>query len=340
MAMKLTDFDYPLPKKLIAQSPAVPRSSSSLMVVNGRGIEHRRFYNLVDYLEKGDVLVVNNSKVLPARLFGRKKTGGKVDCLIVKREGKGAICLLRGKNIAAGTKISFEDGALSGLVKEKQNDRFLVEFDSDNLPGVLNRIGRAPTPPYIKKLAHMKQYQTVYAKSDGSIAAPTAGLHFTDGLLKKIEKKGVKVAKVTLHVGLGTFAPVKVKDVQKHKMEAEYFKINKKDAKQINNRKGRLVPVGTTTVKTLESACDDSGIVHPASGWSELFIYPGHKFRAHIDALLTNFHLPKSTLLMLVCAYAGKNETFNAYQIAVKKKYRFYSFGDAMLINHPPVSRA
>lgn len=337
MATKLVDFDYHLPKKLIAQSPIVPRNSSSLMVLNGRGVEHRKFYNLVDYLEEGDVLVVNESRVLPARLFGRKKTGGKVDCLIVKREGKEALCLLRGKNIDAGTEISFEGGALSGLVKEKLNDKFLVEFDSKNPLKILNCIGRPPTPPYIKKAARMKQYQTVYAKRDGSIAAPTAGLHFTEGLLKELEEKGVKIASVTLHIGPGTFASVKVNEIRRHRMEPEYFEIDRKDASQINNRKGGLVAVGTTTVKALESACDDSGTVHPASGWSDLFIYPRYKFKAPIDAFLTNFHLPKSTLLMLVCAYAGKDEIFNAYQTAIKKRYRFYSFGDAMFIHHGPL---
>jgi len=293
----------------------------------------------VDYLEKGDVLVVNNSKVLPARLFGKKATCGAVECLIVKREGSDALCLLRGKNIRAGTRISFEDGALTGTVKEKTDDKFIVEFDSPNLKKIIKKIGRAPTPPYIKKEANMRQYQTVYAKNDGSIAAPTAGLHFTDGLLKKIEKKGVKIANVTLHVGLGTFAPVKENDVRKHRMESEFFKINKKDADKINKKKGRLVAVGTTTVKTLESACGDDGTVMPMSGPSDLFIYPGYKFKAPIDALLTNFHLPKSTLLMLVCAYAGKDEIFDAYKKAVKRKYRFYSFGDAMLINHGAVSK-
>ena len=339
MAMDLEDFDYHLPKKLIAQSPTVPRNSSSLMVLNRREIEHRKFYSLIDYLEKGDVVVVNDSRVLPARIFGRKKTGGKVDCLIVEREGKEALCLLKGKNIDTGTEISFEGGALSGLVKKRLNDKFLVEFDSENIKRILNRIGRAPTPPYIKKEARMKQYQTVYAKKDGSIAAPTAGLHFTYGLLKKLEKKGVKVASVTLHIGLGTFAPVKINEIHKHRMEPEYFKIDQKDASRINNRKGRLVAVGTTTVKALESACDNNGIIHPASGWSELFIYPSYKFKAPIDAFLTNFHLPKSTLLMLVCAYARKDEIFNAYQIAIKKGYRFYSFGDAMFIHHAPLCK-
>jgi S-adenosylmethionine:tRNA ribosyltransferase-isomerase len=337
MALKLEDFDYRLPKSLIAQSPMVPRNASNLMVLGGGEIEHRKFYGLVDYLEKGDVLVVNNSKVLPARLFGRKSTGGKVECLVVEISGKEGMCLLRGKNIRSGTKLSFEDRALAGGVKEKVDDKFVVEFDSANLKKVLNKIGRAPTPPYIKKLANMHQYQTVYAKNDGSIAAPTAGLHFTDGLLKKIEKKGVKIANVTLHVGLGTFAPVKENKINNHEMEAEFFKINKKDAEKINNRRGRLIAVGTTTVKTLESACDDDGTVMPASGPSDLFIYPGYKFKAPIDALLTNFHLPKSTLLMLVCAYAGKKEIFEAYELAVKQKYRFYSFGDAMLINHGAV---
>jgi S-adenosylmethionine:tRNA ribosyltransferase-isomerase len=222
-------------------------------------------------------------------------------------------------------------------VTEKTDDKFTVEFDSPDLKEILNRVGRAPTPPYIKKEADMRQYQTIYAKEDGSIAAPTAGLHFTGGLLSKIEKKGVKIANVTLHVGLGTFAPVKENKINNHKMEAEFFKINEKDADKINNRKGRLIAVGTTTVKTLESACDDDGVIRPSSDWSELFIYPGYKFKAPIDALLTNFHLPKSTLLMLVCAYAGKKEIFDAYQEAVERKYRFYSFGDAMLINHGAV---
>lgn len=337
MGSRLQDFDYLLPNELIAQSPMVPRNASSLMVLNKGEIEHRKFYNISDYLEAGDVLVVNNSKVLPARLLGKKSTGGRVDCLLVKSEGNEALCLLRGKNIRAGTRISFENGALSGTVKEKKEEKFLVEFDSLNLKKIINEVGRVPTPPYIKKEAQMKQYQTVYAKNDGSIAAPTAGLHFTKGLLEKIEKKGVEVAKVTLHVGLGTFAPVKENNIKNHEMEAEFFKINKKDANMINKRKGRLVAVGTTTVKTLESAYDENGNVLPAFGWSELFIYPSYKFKAPIDALLTNFHLPKSTLLMLVCAYAGKKEIFKAYEEAVKRKYRFYSFGDAMLINHEAV---
>ena len=337
MAMKLEDFDYRLPKALIAQSPMVPRNASNLMVLGDGKIEHKKFYNIVDYLERGDVLVVNNSKVLPARLFGKKSTGGKVECLVVEISGKEATCLLRGKNIHAGTKISFEGDALSGTVKEKQNDKFLIEFHSSNLKKILNKVGRAPTPPYIKREANMRQYQTVYAKNDGSIAAPTAGLHFTGGLLKKIEKRGVKIANVTLHVGLGTFAPVKENVIKNHRMEAEFFKINKKDADKINKRKGRLIGVGTTTVKTLESACSEDGTVMPASGPSDLFIYPGYKFKAPIDALLTNFHLPKSTLLMLVCAYAGKKEIFRAYKEAVERKYRFYSFGDAMLINRGAV---
>lgn len=335
--MKLADFDYSLPKNLIAQSPAVPRSSSRLMVLSGVGIEHRKFYNFIDYLEAGDVLVVNDSRVLPARLSGRKKTGGKVDCLIVKREGNFALCLLRGKNLAAGTKISFEGGILSGIVKGKEGDKFLVEFDSDDLEHVLDRVGRVPTPPYIKKEANMKQYQTVYAKNSGSIAAPTAGLHFTEELIKALEEKGVKIAYVTLHVGPGTFAPVKAEDIYGHTMAPEYFSIDGEDAALINNREGRLIAVGTTTVKTLESACDDNGIVQPVSGWSELFICPPYKFKAPIDALLTNFHLPKSTLLMLVCAYAGRAEIFNAYEAAIEAGYRFYSFGDAVLICHAPL---
>jgi S-adenosylmethionine:tRNA ribosyltransferase-isomerase len=337
MGLLLDDFNYHLPKKLIAQSPMVPRNASSLMVLDSGEIEHRKFYNAVDYLKAGDVLVVNNSKVVPARLFGKKSTGGKVECLVVERNESDTVCLLKGKNIRRGTRMSFGDGALAGVVKEKVDDKFIVEFDSRNLKKTLDRIGLAPTPPYVKKVASMHQYQTIYAKEDGSIAAPTAGLHFTDGLMRKIKEKGVKIVNVTLHVGLGTFAPVKENDIKNHAMEPEYFKIDKKDADIINNRKGRLVAVGTTTVKTLESACSDDGTIMPTSGPSDLFIYPGYKFKAPIDALLTNFHLPKSTLLMLVCAYAGSDEIFEAYKEAVERKYRFYSFGDAMLINHEAI---
>lgn len=332
--MDLSDFDYHLPKRLIAQSPREPRDSSLLMVLKDGGIKHKKFYDLPDYLVRGDVLVINNSKVLPARLLGKKKSGGAVDCLIVKQNGREALSLLKGKNLAPGTKISFEDGALSCIIKKRLNGKFLLKFDSEGVKKIMGRIGRPPIPPYIKKNLEMRKYQTIYAKHDGSIAAPTAGLHFTEGLIRKLKKDGIKIASLTLHIGPGTFSTVKAQKIGQHVMEPEQFKIEKRDANLINNRKGRLIAVGTTTVKALESACDEEGAIRSTSAQSGLFIHPPHKFRSHIDALLTNFHLPKSTLLMLVCAYAGKDEIFFAYQSAIKERYRFYSLGDAMLINH------
>lgn len=327
--MKLSDFNYHLPKELIAQKPPRKRSSSRLMVLNGSEVMHRRFYDIVKYLQKGDVLVVNDSRVMPARLFGRKKTGGRVEVLLVKKDGKTWKCLIKGKNIRAGTEIIFNE--LKGVVTEKKGNKFKVDFDSGNFEKILEKHGKMPIPPYIKGEVEKSRYQTVYASNPGSIAAPTAGLHFTKRLLKEIESRGVKIASVTLHVGLGTFEPVKVEDITQHRMEAEYLEIGEKDARIINKTRGRLAAVGTTALKALESASDEDGNIKTISTWSNLFIYPSYKFKTRVDCLITNFHLPKSTLLMLVCAYAGRERILNAYDIAIKNSYRFYSFGDAML---------
>lgn len=346
--MKLTDFDYFLPKELIAQSPVEPRDSSRLMVL-GQCIEHRRFSYIIDYFEAGDTLVLNDSRVIPAKLNGKKSTGGKVEALVVSKNGKGYECLIRGKNIHEGTKLFFGEfdepnkknssfsTASSKLeatvleVREKYGTRYLVDFKG-NLEDVLERTGEAPLPPYIKKkLKDRNRYQTVYSKEKGSIAAPTAGLHFTNELLKRIKEKGVNIAYVTLHVGIGTFAPVKVQDMEAHAMEPEYFSINEMSAEIINKTKGKLIAAGTTTVKALESSCVD-GEITAKEGASELFIYPPYKFKSGIDAMITNFHLPKSTLLMLTGAFAGRERLLEAYGEAMQNSYRFYSFGDAMLI--------
>lgn len=334
--MILSDFDYSLPKELIAQSPAEPRSSSRLMVLNGEKIEHRRFYEIVKYLRKGDVLVINDSKVVPARLFGRKKSGGKIEVLLVNKvHNEEWECLIRGKNVRAGTEIMFKDNVLSGVVIDKREGKFEIEFNpSGNFDDILERLGHVPVPPYIKTNVKKDRYQTVYAKNPGSIAAPTAGLHFTGELLKDIKDRGVKIASVTLHVGLGTFSPVRVKDIAKHPMQAEYLEIDEKNARIINQgiENGRVIAVGTTTIKALESACNEKGNIQPTASWSDLFIYPGYRFKTSVDGLITNFHLPKSTLLMLVCAFAGRDRIFNAYSIAIQEGYRFYSLGDAMFI--------
>lgn len=329
--MKLTDFDYFLPKELIAQSPVEPRDSSRLMVLE-RGIEHRRFSDIPDYFEAGDTLVLNDSRVIPAKLHGTKSTGGKVEALVVSKNGEGYECLIRGKNIHEGAKLHFDELEATVLeVREKYGTRYLVDFKG-NLEDVLERTGEAPLPPYIKKkLKDRNRYQTVYSKEKGSIAAPTAGLHFTNELLKRIKEKGVNIAYVTLHVGIGTFAPVKVQDIEAHAMEPEYFSINEMSAEIITKTKGKLIAAGTTTVKALESSCVD-GEITAKEGASELFIYPPYKFKSGIDAMITNFHLPKSTLLMLTGAFAGRERLLEAYSEAMQNSYRFYSFGDAMLI--------
>ena len=349
--MKLCDFDYYLPKELIAQSPLEPRDSSRLMVL-GRHIEHRCFSDIVDYFEEGDTLVLNDSRVIPAKLKGKKRTGGQVEALVVSKSGEGYECLIRGKNIREGTKLffgefdepnknisSFSTGSskleatILEVIKNENASRYLVEFNCNgNLNGILEKIGEAPLPPYIKnKVEDRNRYQTVYSKEKGSIAAPTAGLHFTNGLLGRIMDKGVRIAYVTLHVGIGTFAPVKVRDIERHIMEPEYISVSPESADIINKTKGKLIAAGTTTVKALESSCLD-GKVKANEGFSNLFIYPPYCFKSKIDAMITNFHLPKSTLLMLVSAFAGRERLMAAYNEAILNSYRFYSFGDAMLI--------
>lgn len=337
--MKLSEFDFNLPKNLIAQKPASPRDSCRLMVLDrGTGtIRHDGFYNIGKYLRPGDVLVLNNSKVLPARLIGKKSTGGKVEILLLKHISPGAWqCLVGFVPIRqqVGLKIKFS-GKLNGEIIKRAGDTAVVKF---NLSGAklmeqIFKIGQPPTPPYIKRLAKSSEYQTVYAEKFGSVAAPTAGMHFTKLLMKKLKKMGVEIEYITLHVGLGTFQPVKVDDIKKHEMHAEYFELDKKTAERLTAAKHagrRIVACGTTTVRVLES-CAQNGKLRAKSGETDIFIYPGYKFKI-IDDLLTNFHVPKSTLIMLVAAFAGKKFIDRAYQSAIKKKYRFYSFGDSMLI--------
>ncbi len=332
--MKLCEFDYYLPKELIAQSPIEPRDASRLMVV-GKDIRHRYFRDITDHLENGDTLVLNDSRVIPAKLQGKKSTGGHVEVLVVSKAGAGYECLIQGKNIRQGSMLYF--GELEATVLEvTRNDmgaRYLVEFNCNgNLNDILERVGEAPLPPYIKqKLEDRERYQTVYAKENGSIAAPTAGLHFTGALLDSIRKKGVNVAYVTLHVGPGTFTPVKAENIEEHIMEPEYVSVSQENADIINKTEGKLIAAGTTTAKALESSCMD-GHITAKEDFSKLFIYPPYRFRSKIDALITNFHLPKSTLLMLVSAFAGRERLLTAYSEAISNSYRFYSFGDAMLV--------
>lgn len=329
--MRLADFDYELPNELIAQEPLAQRDASRMLVLDGQRISHRSFRDLPGYLHRGDVLVLNNSLVVPARLAGKRETGGKVEMLVLKNEGEQAEALVRAKPLRPGEMIEFQGGKCE-VVKRLAGARYLLEF---SVPGgisdYLDKNGTMPTPPYVKKkLERPERYQTVFARNRGSVAAPTAGLHFTPELLDQIRAKGVTVAFVTLHIGPGTFQPVKALDIEKHTSEPEYYQVPEETAQVINGRKGRLVAVGTTVVKTLESASCGGKLVR-AEGWSDLFIYPGHEFRLRPDILLTNFHLPQSTLIMLVSAYAGREMILAAYAEAVREKYRFYSFGDSML---------
>jgi len=332
--MKLSEFEYYLPKERIAQSPIEPRDASRLMVT-GKNIEHKHFSDIMDYLFPGDTLVLNDSRVIPAKLTGKKSTGGVVEALVIAKTEDGYECMIRGKNIREGTRLYF--GAIqANIIKVMKNDssaRYLVDFDCNgNLTDILEKIGEAPLPPYIKtKLEDKERYQTVYSKEKGSIAAPTAGLHFTEALLDRIREKGVNVAYVTLHVSPGTFTPVKAENIEDHVIEPEYYSIKEDSARIINNTAGKLIAAGTTTVKALESSCKDGKII-AGCGFSKLFIYPPYRFCSRIDALITNFHLPGSTLLMLVSAFAGKEKLLAAYDEAIKNSYRFYSFGDAMLI--------
>ena len=340
--MNLHDFYYDLPEELIAQDPLEDRSSSRLMVINPttRTIEHKIFKDITDMLNPGDCLVLNNTKVIPARLFGSKEgMTSEVEVLLLKRmEDDIWECLVRpGKKCRPGAVISFGEGLLKGEILDigEDGNRHIKFTYQGIFEEILDKLGQMPLPPYIKhKLKDKNRYQTVYAKYDGSAAAPTAGLHFTPELLKEIEEKGVKLAYVTLHVGLGTFRPVKVENILDHHMHSEFYQITKEAADTINETKkngGRVICVGTTSCRTIESAADETGHLKESSGWTDIFIYPGYKFKV-LDDLITNFHLPESTLLMLVSALAGREFILEAYKCAVDKGYRFFSFGDAMLI--------
>ena len=341
--MKTADFYFDLPQELIAQDPLEDRSSSRLLVLDKESgnKEHHIFKDILDFLRPGDCLVVNNTKVIPARLFGAKEgTQAKIELLLLKRRENDIweTLVKPGKKAKPGTKIIFGEGLLVGEILDvvEEGNR-LIQFHYDGIfEEILDELGQMPLPPYIThQLQDKNRYQTVYAKHDGSAAAPTAGLHFTPELLQKIQEKGVKLAHVTLHVGLGTFRPVKVEDVTQHHMHSEFFFIEDDQAALINETKkngGRIISVGTTSCRTLESATGDDGLLKATSGWTEIFIYPGYRFKM-IDALITNFHLPESTLLMLVSALAGKENIMSAYEEAVRERYRFFSFGDAMFIH-------
>lgn len=340
--MKVSDFNYELPQELIAQVPIKDRSASRLMVLNreNKTIEDKIFKDILDYLKPGDCLVRNNTKVIPARLYGiKEETGVHIEFLLLKRiEGDiWEVMVHPGRRLKIGTKVIFENGLLKAEILEMmEGGNRKVKFEYEGIFNeILDKIGLMPLPPYIKeKLDDKSRYQTVYAKYEGSAAAPTAGLHFTEELLEKIKGKGVEIANVTLHVGIGTFRPVKVENIEEHDMHSEHYYIKHEDAEKINNTKkngGRIIAVGTTSCRVLESVADENGLVKETEGDTNIFIYPGYKFKC-IDCLITNFHLPESTLIMLVSALAEKDYIMEAYKHAVEKKYRFFSFGDAMFI--------
>ena len=340
--MKVSDFNYELPESLIAQHPYDKRDEARLMVLDktNENIEHKVFKDVIDYLNPGDCLVINNTKVIPARLYGKKDTGANVEFLLLKRiEGDIWESIVRpGSKLKTGAKVIFGDGLLKATILEVlENGNRKVEFEYNGIFNeILDQIGLMPLPPYITEATREdnEKYQTVYAKHDGSAAAPTAGLHFTEELLQKIKEKGIEVANVTLHVGIGTFRPVKVEIVEEHEMHSEHYYIKKEDAEKINKAKqngNRVIAVGTTSCRVLESVADDNGIVKEMEGDTSIFIYPGYKFKC-IDSLITNFHLPESTLIMLVSSLAGKDFIMRAYEEAVNEKYKFFSFGDAMII--------
>ncbi|MBP3831291.1 MAG: tRNA preQ1(34) S-adenosylmethionine ribosyltransferase-isomerase QueA [Clostridia bacterium] len=341
--MKLEEFDYNLPEELIAQVPIAKRDESRLMVLHreSKKVEHKTFKDIIDYLRPGDCLVRNNTKVIPARLYGKKETGANVEFVLLNQiEGDIWESIVRpGNKLKPGTKVEFGDGLLKATILDiMDGGTRKVEFEYEGIFNeILDKIGLMPLPPYIhESLKEKDRYQTVYAKYNGSAAAPTAGLHFTPELLKKIEEKGVKIANVTLHVGIGTFRPVKEENIEEHKMHTEHFYIKQEDVEKINETKkagGRVIAVGTTSCRVLETiASEKTGLVEATEGDTGIYIYPGYKFKC-IDGLITNFHLPKSTLLMLVSALAGREFVLDAYNEAVKEKYRFFSFGDAMLID-------
>lgn len=340
--MNVKDFYFDLPQELIAQDPLEDRSSSRLLVLDKKTgeIAHKIFKDITSYLRKGDCLVINDTKVIPARLFGVKEdTQAKIEVLLLKRRENDIweTLVKPGKKAKPGTVISFGDGLLKGTVLDvvEEGNR-LIQFSYEGIfEEILDQLGQMPLPPYIThQLQDKNRYQTVYAKHDGSAAAPTAGLHFTPELLKQIEEMGVTIARVTLHVGLGTFRPVKVDNILEHHMHSEFYMVDEKEAKKINDTKqngGRVICVGTTSCRTVESASTEDGFLKAGSGWTEIFIYPGYRFKI-LDALITNFHLPESTLVMLVSALAGREHVLDAYAEAVKERYRFFSFGDAMFI--------
>lgn len=343
MELKKKDFYFDLPQELIAQDPLEDRSSSRLLVLDKEtgAVSHHVFREIVNYLNPGDCLVLNNTKVIPARLLGeREGTGAHVEVLLLKRREKDIweTLVKPGKKCKPGTRLSFGEGLLKAEVLETvEEGNRLIHFEYEGIwEEVLDRLGEMPLPPYIThKLQDKNRYQTVYAKYEGSAAAPTAGLHFTEKLLEQIEEMGVNIAYVTLHVGLGTFRPVKEENVLEHHMHSEFYQITEEAAKKINDTKkagGRIICVGTTSCRTIESAADENGVVHPGSDNTEIFIYPGYHFKV-LDALITNFHLPESTLVMLVSALAGRENVLNAYEEAIKERYRFFSFGDAMFIS-------
>ena len=339
--MKKSDFYFDLPEELIAQTPIPERDHSRLLLLNKSTgeIAHHHFYDLPDYLEEGDCLVINDSRVLPARLLGSRSSGGGVELVLLRDLGEGKWeCLSRpGRKTKPGTELSFGEGELTATVIDVvEGGNRIVQFHYEGIfLEVLERLGKMPLPPYIKEeLQDAERYQTVYSREIGSAAAPTAGLHFTKELLEKIASKGVKICTVTLHVGLGTFRPVKEEEIENHEMHSEFCIIPERTAKIVTETKkqgGRVIAVGTTSCRTLESFAKEDGSLEPCSGWTDIFIYPGYQFRC-IDALVTNFHLPESTLIMLVSALAGRDHVLAAYETAVREKYRFFSFGDAMLI--------
>ena len=340
--MRKEDFYFDLPEELIAQDPLEDRSSSRLLVLDKETgkVEHHVVREIIDYLQEGDCLVINDTKVIPARLIGSKiGTDAKIEVLLLKRKENDVweTLVKPGKKAKVGTRISFGDGLLVGEVVDivEEGNR-LIHFEYEGIfEEILDQLGQMPLPPYIThQLEDKNRYQTVYAKHSGSAAAPTAGLHFTPELLKEIEEKGVQIARVTLHVGLGTFRPVKVDNILEHHMHSEFYQIDEEAAEKINRAKEsghRVICVGTTSCRTIESAADKNGKLHATNGWTEIFIYPGYEFKV-LDCLITNFHLPESTLVMLVSALAGREQVLSAYEEAVKEKYRFFSFGDAMFI--------
>lgn len=340
--MNVKDFYFDLPEELIAQHPIEPRDMSRLMVLDKKtgNIEHRIFRDILEYLNEGDCLVLNNSRVIPARLFGEKEdTGAKMEFVLLKRidKDKWETLVKPGKKARIGSRFVFGNGELRCTVLDNtESGGRIIEFEYDGaFEEILDKLGNMPLPPYIKaELKDRERYQTVYSKVEGSAAAPTAGLHFTHELLERIKEKGINIAYLTLHVGLGTFRPVKVENIEEHKMHSEFYMIDEENAQIINDTKKsgkRVIAVGTTSCRTLETAASQDGNIIPSSGWTDIFIYPGYRFKC-VDALITNFHLPESTLIMLVSALAGRENVLNAYNTAVKENYRFFSFGDAMFI--------